>query len=199
MPRRASPGLRFGRSARSVSVGMKPASVLPAPVGAISSTDFPACALASSSIWWARGDQPRSANHFMNWFGQDRGRRSQVGLEVELARHASDVARRRSAPPSEIWNKRGSHMLAPSPNQFFRGARATAGAHRLLQSKRTAQRLRERCPSSRRRSRPCCDPVDGYRDRREDSRRDARARSKQAAGMSVGDRPPDQRSAFQLS
>ena len=57
------------RLASSVSDGRKPASVLPAPVGAISSTDLPACAVASRSTWWARGDQPRSANHFRNGSG----------------------------------------------------------------------------------------------------------------------------------
>ena len=45
------PACASAASARSVSVGRKPASVLPAPVGAISSTDCPACARASSSIW----------------------------------------------------------------------------------------------------------------------------------------------------
>ena len=36
------PSFRFGRSASSVNEGRNPASVLPAPVGAISSTDCPA-------------------------------------------------------------------------------------------------------------------------------------------------------------
>ena len=64
------PACASAASARSVSDGRKPASVLPAPVGAISSTDLPACALPSSSIWCARGDQPRSANHFRNGSGR---------------------------------------------------------------------------------------------------------------------------------
>ena len=35
----------------STRLGRKPASVLPPPVGAISSTEWPACVLARSSIW----------------------------------------------------------------------------------------------------------------------------------------------------
>jgi hypothetical protein len=35
---------------------------LPAPVGAISKTERPACALANNSNWCARGVQPRAAN-----------------------------------------------------------------------------------------------------------------------------------------
>ena len=72
-PRRLT---RFARGAErrrsssaSTSDGRKPASVLPAPVGAISSTDLPACALRQRSIWCARGDQPRSANHLRNGSG----------------------------------------------------------------------------------------------------------------------------------
>ena len=55
----------FGFSAcscNSTSVGRKPASVLPPPVGAISSDDRPARAFSSSASWWARGVQPRAAN-----------------------------------------------------------------------------------------------------------------------------------------
>ena len=41
--------LALGPVGQLVRLGRKPASVLPAPVGAISSTDFPACAFASRS------------------------------------------------------------------------------------------------------------------------------------------------------
>ena len=52
-----------GRTAlNSTRLGRKPASVLPPPVGAISSTERPACAFARSSSWCARGVQPRLAN-----------------------------------------------------------------------------------------------------------------------------------------
>ena len=53
---------RLGRADSSTRLGRKPASVLPAPVGAISSAERPASAWASSSIWWGRGAQPRPAN-----------------------------------------------------------------------------------------------------------------------------------------
>ena len=47
-------GFRESRTARpparSTRLGRNPANVLPAPVGAISSTEFPACAFAKSSI-----------------------------------------------------------------------------------------------------------------------------------------------------
>src|SRR6476660_6626376 len=46
----------------STRLGKNPASVLPAPVGAISSTERPARAFANSSSWCARGIQPRLAN-----------------------------------------------------------------------------------------------------------------------------------------
>ncbi len=53
----------------STSDGKNPASVLPAPVGAISSTERPARAFASSSSWCARGSQPRCANQRANGSG----------------------------------------------------------------------------------------------------------------------------------
>src|SRR5437773_1411759 len=54
----------------STSVGRNPASVLPAPVGAISRTERPARAFASNSSWWARGAQPRLANQRANGSGR---------------------------------------------------------------------------------------------------------------------------------
>ena len=50
-------------SASSTRVGRKPASVLPAPVGATSRAERPTCAAASSASWCGRGAQPRAANH----------------------------------------------------------------------------------------------------------------------------------------
>ena len=57
----------------STSVGKNPASVLPAPVGAISSTERPARALPSNSSWCARGVQPRLANQRMKISGSSDG------------------------------------------------------------------------------------------------------------------------------
>jgi hypothetical protein len=48
----------------STSVGKNPANVLPAPVGAISSTERSSRAFASKSNWCSRGDHPRAANHW---------------------------------------------------------------------------------------------------------------------------------------
>ena len=62
MPGLRVPGFGLPRRARSVSAGRNPASVLPAPVGAIRSADLPASASASNSSWWARGCQPFEAN-----------------------------------------------------------------------------------------------------------------------------------------
>ena len=53
----------------STRLGKNPASVLPAPVGAISSTERPARALASNSSWCSRGAQPRRANQPANGSG----------------------------------------------------------------------------------------------------------------------------------
>ena len=53
-------GLRAGRAASSTSVGRNPASVLPAPVGAINRADRPARAFSRSAIWCARGVHPRA-------------------------------------------------------------------------------------------------------------------------------------------
>ena len=53
----------------STRLGKNPASVLPAPVGAISSTERPARAFASSSSWCARGTQPRLENQRTNGSG----------------------------------------------------------------------------------------------------------------------------------
>jgi hypothetical protein len=54
----------------STKLGRNPASVLPPPVGAISSTERPARALAKSSSWCARGVQPRLANQRANGSGK---------------------------------------------------------------------------------------------------------------------------------
>src|SRR6185295_16081501 len=54
----------------STRLGRNPASVLPAPVGAISSTERPARAFAKSSSWCARAVQPRLANQRKNGSGR---------------------------------------------------------------------------------------------------------------------------------
>jgi hypothetical protein len=53
----------------STRLGKNPANVLPAPVGAISSTERPARAFASSSSWCARGTQARLENQRANGSG----------------------------------------------------------------------------------------------------------------------------------
>ena len=60
----------LARQLNSTRLGRKPASVLPPPVGAISKTERPACALAKSSNWCARGVQPRLANQRANGSGR---------------------------------------------------------------------------------------------------------------------------------
>ena len=63
--------LRFALSCvRSTSDGRKPASVLPAPVGAISRQESPDCAMSSSSSWCGRGCQPRLPNQPVKGFRQ---------------------------------------------------------------------------------------------------------------------------------
>ena len=69
MPRPPGGALSRGRSCSDTRLGRNPASVLPAPVGATSRVDRPAFALASNSTWWARGVQPRVANHAENGAG----------------------------------------------------------------------------------------------------------------------------------
>ena len=145
------PACASAAPARSVSVGRKPASVLPAPVGAISSTDLPACAFASSSIWWARGDQPRSPNHFMNWSGRMRWRRLGIGLWPALSRHTPEVAR---APPAakrileQTMIRRSLSFATPRP--AGRGRRSfpcsRAGRHRAPEAGRRRKRLGQRDP-----------------------------------------------------
>ena len=54
----------------STRLGRNPASVLPAPVGAISRTERPPRAFANSSSWCARGVQPRLANQRLNTAGK---------------------------------------------------------------------------------------------------------------------------------
>ena len=55
--------------ARSTSVGRNPASVLPPPVGAISSALSPAAAASSIAAWNGRSAQPRRANQAANGSG----------------------------------------------------------------------------------------------------------------------------------
>ena len=69
MPRPAG-AFDWGRSCSDTSVGRNPASVLPAPVGAMRSVERPALAFSSSSIWCGRGSQPRAANHSANGEGR---------------------------------------------------------------------------------------------------------------------------------
>ncbi|CAK7259040.1 protein of unknown function [Shinella sp. WSC3-e] len=73
MPVKALPGGILPRRARSVRAGRKPASVLPAPVGAMSSRLSPAVARARSSIWCARGCHPLAENQAVKAAGRRLG------------------------------------------------------------------------------------------------------------------------------
>src|SRR5665213_2787971 len=85
----------------STSVGKNPASVLPAPVGAISSAERSSRALASSSSWCSRGDQPRAANQ----------RRKRSGSNS--AGSAGDSVWMRGGTASEL--SRPSHFVEGRP------------------------------------------------------------------------------------
>ena len=65
-------GLARLREAKSTSVGRKPASVLPAPVGAISSASRRSSASFSNCSWCACGCQPRCANQAGKGSGRTR-------------------------------------------------------------------------------------------------------------------------------
>src|ERR1700724_3647810 len=67
---RASGEERDSPPLNSTRLGKNPAKVLPPPVGAIRSTERPACALANSSNWCARGVQPRLAHQRVNGSGR---------------------------------------------------------------------------------------------------------------------------------
>ena len=74
-------------------LGRKPASVLPAPVGAISRVERPALALSSSSNWCGRGAQPRAANQAAKGAGRrpagsEISARAVTQSEVTPARHS---------------------------------------------------------------------------------------------------------------
>ena len=91
------PGFRLRPRGSSIRDGRNPASVLPAPVGAISSADLPASALEQIDLMGAR--RPAAlVEPLQEWLGQQGG--GIVGLEAELARHASEVARRWSTAPN---------------------------------------------------------------------------------------------------
>ena len=62
-----------GASASVTSVGRNPASVLPPPVGAISSTLSPARAASSIASWCRRGVQPWAANQSAKGSGNTPG------------------------------------------------------------------------------------------------------------------------------
>ncbi|GEC33052.1 hypothetical protein EFR01_32230 [Sinorhizobium fredii] len=82
MPTKAEPGGILPRRVTSTSDGRKPASVLPAPVGAISKVLCPASARDRSSSWWARGRQPFSANHRRKGAGNVRASLSGNGESI---------------------------------------------------------------------------------------------------------------------
>ena len=84
-------GLRFGRSTRSVRLGRKPASVLPAPVGAISSTERPGLRLGQKLDLVRRAATSRAPKPSLEWLGQYRRRGS--GSRRSWLVTAKDVAR----------------------------------------------------------------------------------------------------------
>ena len=95
MPRCASPGLalRPRWRARSATAGSRPASCRRRSARSAAPTCRPA-PCASSSIWWARGDQPRSANHFRNGSGSTAAAVS--GARRAWLRHALRGSARRA-------------------------------------------------------------------------------------------------------
>ena len=58
----ADPGFGFFLPSLATRLGKNPASVFPAPVGAINKTLWPDCDLASNSSWCSRGSQPWLSN-----------------------------------------------------------------------------------------------------------------------------------------
>src|SRR5580704_12304691 len=108
-----SPPLRGGRGEtrtedaeaeadNSTSVGKNPASVLPAPVGAISSAERSSRAFASNSSWCSRGDHPRAANHWRKRSGSrsagsaGEAMRMRGGTVLEVSRQDRSVEGGRS-------------------------------------------------------------------------------------------------------
>ena len=88
---RAVPGFILPRIDKSVSAGKKPASVLPAPVGAINSVDAPDLVYSSNFIWCGRGVQPWLRNQLENVSGRsgrlvaviyDENRRNDQSLRI---------------------------------------------------------------------------------------------------------------------
>jgi len=77
-----------GAALSSTKLGKNPASVLPAPVGAISSTERPTRAFAKSSSWCARGVQPRLANQRRNGSGRSEVVSSTVWTFMTVERSA---------------------------------------------------------------------------------------------------------------
>ena len=102
-PRKASPGRRFGRVARSTRAGRKPASVLPAPVGAISSTERPACGTRQEVDLMGARRPAALREPVEERSGQ--ARRGCFGFDGPQLRHAPGVARRISAAKQNLEQK----------------------------------------------------------------------------------------------
>ena len=89
-----------GAELSSTSVGRNPASVFPAPVGAISSAERSSRAFSNSANWCARGDQPRAANHCWKRSGSS-------------AAGSADVLRMRGGTASQV--SRGGEFVEGWP------------------------------------------------------------------------------------
>jgi hypothetical protein len=157
-----SPPLRGGRGEErsgdeetaeadnSTSVGRNPASVLPAPVGAIRSAERSSWAFASNSNWCSRGDQPRTANH----------RRKRSGSRS--AEGSREALRMRGGTVLEV-SRQGGFVEGSEP-------RKVSPSPRPRQARAPGRRLRcgtmpvpsGRAPARRRRSAPARGSLDRH-------------------------------------
>ena len=84
-------------------------------MGAISSVDRPAAALARSSIWWGRGLQPRAANHAVNGAGRIACGDSMSAKAVT----ATEVTRPSPAVHLERWQLRRRDAVGEAPASTY--------------------------------------------------------------------------------
>ena len=110
---------RFGGwRARSTRLGRKPASVLPPPVGAISSVSRPVPAWSSSANWCACGRQPRALNQPANGSGSPAGAASTIRLLFARIALLLDLP----SPSHQFWrnSSRSSRGACPAKRRADR-------------------------------------------------------------------------------
>src|SRR5690606_12327862 len=97
-----------GRALSSLMVGRNPASVLPAPVGAISIAEAPASVTRRTSSWCRRGSQPRCANQAViaGWRGMRRS-----GIEATMAETQQQTLRLTPADALAFLSERASDLV----------------------------------------------------------------------------------------